>query len=606
MTEEKQSKVDKIIEKKPKLWMTMAKAIVIGLFIVLIITSIIVGLLQFTTFDERQNFQSPATYLESKKRDLSYTEDGFVVGIPEDVIAYELNRLMKDSLETTDLNLESITYSGRDKKVNMDLTYFGFYLPVSYTIDWTKDDEVITGNLSSMKISKLGWSLPTFMIQGIESLIDLERIKEQQLFIRNYDIQDDLSLVGMEIVEDVMVLSFKVDEVAISNEVKKLREAINPDLLDYYKTYSPERTEVVIKILEQIYPLEHEQIEHLVNDLRGNKHIINDLILLTEGYDTSGLLAMLEGYNITINETTINMERKAFKGQAIDPLIAMVFGALDDYFVEKILAFNQGKPYDLEAMNTLTIKELVDIYELDIEPSIVDEMTFIYDEAFKVAYRIDDETYYIRSINAYEVVRADQYETLMGAHDFVKPDYVTDSELWDKVTAFIKTYFEVEEVFVRYMKSDGQSTFAVISTSANPQDYWSMAIYDNGTMEVLDENVKVVASLITNHPEFNVETATREIENISFERIPDSTHDTIIDELYDIGVISSKSATEIIYSSYDGSKYIAFKLNNDKEYVFKVEGTTYGTYLATVYNKDRAISNWKDMSELLLLQEKPE
>ena len=75
------------------------------------------------------------------------------------------------------------------------------------------------------------------------------------------------------------------------------------------------------------------------------------------------------------------MERKAFKGQAIDPQIAKIFVALDRHFSEKIMAFNQGEPFDIEEMTTMTIKELINRYKVLIDEDLAKDMTFVYEDS---------------------------------------------------------------------------------------------------------------------------------------------------------------------------------------------------------------------------------
>lgn len=606
MTEEKKHMINEIMNEKQPLWMTVAKAIVICLVVVLIVLGAFIAFLQISIFEQVQKHTSVAEYKAEVIDSLTYDSNGFMVKIPEEVIGSVIETQVKGELELSESELVNLYYDGLDHRAYMNISYKGFYLPISFALEFKQLNDTITVSYEEMMLSRHDWSLRASISDYISKSIGFPK----SIYIIDNDevgINKNLSLKEMTFDESGMILNFGIDTTRIIEEVSKVRTTIDPILLDHYKAFSGERTVSVLDIIENGLPLTEAQVQLLVNDFLGNQFVINDILLLTNGYDSSGLDQLMKDFNGVIDTRRIDMERKAFKGQAVDPQIAKIFIALDTHFSERIMAFNHGKPFDIDSMTTMTIKELVDHYSIEIEEGMVDKMTFIYDEAFKVAYLIDDYTYYIRGLDGYDVVDVSTYEAMLGAGIFVKPDYVTDRQLWDEVVNYAVDYFETEEIFVRYMKSDGLSIFAVLSTYEEPQKYWSMALMtgDEGLV-LLEENVKNVALLIENHREFNVETVAKGIMTADFEHLDQAIQSFIIEELYEQRKIPNKRDTTIIYSAYDGEKYIVFKLSNGDEYVYKVDVTVYGTYLATLYTKAKAMRNWPDVSELLLLQDPPE
>ncbi len=146
----------------------------------------------------------------------------------------------------------------------------------------------------------------------------------------------------------------------------------------------------------------------------------------------------------------------------------------------------------------------------------------------------------------------------------------------------------------------------VFSTADDPQEY-STAIFEKKDKDfiIVEENVKSIEEFLTKHKDINAEIIPSEAITSTFKRINRDTYDAILDEMFIRGYISNLKNTKIVYSSYDGNSYISFMLSDGREFVFFVEQTVFGTYLATVYPKEKAITNWTDINGLILLQDPP-
>lgn len=605
MNDDKQEVIDELLDKQRPIWVTMVKAIVISIVVVLILIGCFIGFLQMNTFQRVQEQMGPDTYTEGLMDTLSYGEEGFLVNVPEGVIARVLASQIVEEVKTR-VNLESYYYDGLSRRLDMNLSYLDFYIPLSLEVTFEQMNQGITCKYDLLTIGPSHWQPKGWLLKLMSNRV-ISSTFSDRIDLSTIGVPSEVRLEQMTLTDEGMALLLKVDEEAIEQEIALIGASVDPLLLKHYKDFSSERTAPVLGILGSQQALSHEQIQLLVNDMLGNKFIVSDLLLITQDYNTSGLEALMEAYGLSLDLATIAMERKAFSGQAIDPDIAQIFTALDAYFEDKIMALNQGKPFDIETMTTMTVQRLVALNDLAIDEEILKKLTFVYDDAFHVAFQLDQDTFYIRGLEGYEVIDKGSYEAILGAGPFIEASYVEDLDVWEGVVSAISQALDTEGLFVRYMKSDGTSVFAVVSTYQAPQEVISIALTKHeASYSLIADHVTSIAGLLAEQGDFNAETATLAIEEASFERIGDDIQELIIDELYDQRKIASKSDTSIVYSSYDGNKYITFKLSTGDEYVYKVENTVYGTYLSTVYTKAKAIRNWTDLPELLILQDPPQ
>ncbi len=601
MSDEKQSKIDEILA-QGKWWSKGPfKVALIAFVVVLMILGSLVTFLQLKTFDIVQDKQSVSDYMTEVRDTLVYEEEGFVVTVPEEVIGQLAMDYVSNVIEGQSVQLDSLVYDASVSRVKMNLTYMGFYLPLSMKIAFEQE-----GNIVRLKYTKAGTD-DTSDIMGrvIKGLTHLGNA-QQTVNLNDFKALSDMTLTSLQTVDGLPVLTLKVGEQRLKDLVSDMTSHISEQMLTYYSEFEDDGTQLVLKLVESSSRLSSTQVRLIVNDMVKDQDILYDILMMTENYPLDDLKVALESYGLELDEDRVRVEKLSFMGQAIDDDVKKIFEALDQHFGERILAFNQGKPFDLDTMTTMTITELAETYELTIEEEVLDRMSFVYDEAFKVAYQMDGDTYYIRGIDGYALVSEEDYRQYQGAGSYTEPYFVNDLNLWNDVVAAGAEYLSTEGMFVRYMKTDGESVFAVMSPVTLPQEIYGMAMvkHEDG-LQVLDAQVTSIASLIAEYPEFNVATGTRAIENMTFKRIGSDIHDYILEQLYGKKKITSISDTTIVYSSYDGKKYIAFKLSNGDEYVYKIQNTVYGSYLTDLYTKVKAKRNWSDIPALLMLQDPP-
>ncbi|MDF1616863.1 hypothetical protein [Petrocella sp. FN5] len=607
MSEEKKDELlDNLTVKLEKGIKSMAtlKSFAIGLFILFVLGCAILTYMQFATFEQFQKGESAMEYIEKDKENWVYEDHGLDILISENVIAHELSILIAKDVKDTAYNLEHLYYDGKKQALKLNLTFAGFYLPIVYYMEYSEDE----GNLR-VSYDKVGIGRHEFKVIGpLKYLINRGRVSrlihEMRIDLTQYGKPSGLDLMYVVPMDQDLKLNFVVNEEEIQVVIEQMRGAINKELLPIYRASSSPLAAEAVDLLEQIYPLSADQMKRMIKDVTGGRELVRHLLVLTNETMTNQIVLELQKQGFDLDREQIALDRKALEGQIIDEYAVEIFNGLEAYFSDQIVAYNNGRPFDLLNMKTVTIQDIVRNYNIKIEDSILERMNFVLVDGFSIAYEVDPSTYYIKSLDGFEVLSKEDYEQLPGSGPYIEPKLVTDLEMWQEVETILMEKFEVERIFIRYMKTDGRSIFTIASPVNNPQIYLSVAMIKDDTIKILEDNVQSIEALLEAHPDFNIETVTREIETVQLKKISEEIQAYILEDMYQQGKLNHPSNYTIEYSSFDG-KYISFLVSNGEEYVYRVEDTSFGTYLATVYDKEKAIRNWRDIPKIILLQDKP-
>ena len=580
------------------------KSLAIGLFVLFVLGCAILTYMQFATFEQFQKGETASAFLEKDKENWVYEDHGLDILIPEAVIAQEIGALIVKDIEDTAYNLENLYYDGQNQALKVNLTFSGFYLPIVYYMEYDQEAGKLRVSYDQVGIGRHELKV----IGPLKFLINRGRVSQLldklSIDLTQYGMATGLDLVDATPVEKDLKLNFVVNEGDIQAIIEQMRGAINKELLPIYRASSSPLAAEAVDLLEQIYPLSADQMKRVVQDVTGGRELVRHLLVLTNETMTNQIVLELRNQGFDIDREQIALDRKALEGQIIDAYADEIFQGLEAYFADKIVAYNNGRPFDLVNMKTITVGDIVKDYNIKIEESILERMNFVLDDGFSIAYEVDPSTFYIKSLDGFEVLSKEDYDLLPGSGPYVEPKLVTDAGMWGEVESLLMDLFEVDRVFVRYMKTDGRSIFTIASPVNNPQIYLSFAMLKDETIKIIDDNVQSIETLLENHPDFNIETATREIETVQLKKISEEIQTYILEDMYQQGKLNHPSNYTIEYSSFDG-KYISFLVSNGEEYVYKVEDTSFGTYLATVYDKEKAIRNWVDLPKIILLQDKP-
>ncbi|PKM56826.1 MAG: hypothetical protein CVU98_09245 [Firmicutes bacterium HGW-Firmicutes-3] len=591
------------LEKGIKSMITL-KSFAIVLFVLFVLGCAILTYMQFATFEQFQKGESAQDFLEIDKENWVYEEHGLDILIPENVIAHEISILIAKDVEGTIYSLENLYYDGQNQALKVNLTFSGFYLPIVYYMEYFVGE----GKLR-VTYDKVGIGRHELKVIGpLKFLINRGRVSQLldtlSIDLTQYGMATGLNLMSATPINQDLKLNFVVNENDIQAIIEQMRGAINKELLPIYRASSSPLAAEAVDLLEQIYPLSAEQMKRMIKDVTGGRELVRHLLVLTNETMTNQIVLELQKQGFDLDREQITLDRKALEGQIIDEYAVKIFEGLESYFADKIVAYNNGRPFDLVNMKTITVRDIVKNYSIVIDDSILDRMNFVLVDGFSIAYEVDPSTYYIKSLNSFEVLSKEDYDLLPGSGPYIEPKLVTDVEMWQEVETILMEKFEVDRIFMRYMKSDGKSIFTIASPVNNPQIYLSFAMMKDETIHILEDNVQSIETLLEAHPDFNIETATREIETVQLKKLSEEIQTYILEDMYQQGKLNHPSNYTIEYSSFDG-KYISFLVSNGEEYVYKVEDTSFGTYLATVYEKEKAVRNWLDLPKIILLQDRP-
>lgn len=586
--------------------MTVLKVVVIGLLVLLLFLAGFITYLQLSTFDTMVAPLTLVDYASTLDDSTTYTEQGYVVDVPEALLATMLKEQLDISMTDTPYTIEQLVYEQATSSVHMNLTYYGFYLPVSLKVQFLKEGDRVLINADEPSLSKnqieAFWPFSSF----IKSSHPYKTMNTMHLDLSTLNLQKGLRFSSLNVDEATMTASFVVDKAMVQSVFDYMKTSVDETLIEAFEASDDLSLRKAAEWMTQVYPLSDEQRNAIINDLHSGQILTTNLLILTDDTVTAAIEETLAPFGIVINPDAIAMERKRLEGQQVDPVILSLLTALDTYSQDRQMSLNQGKPFDMDTLTTLSVKDVALAGGLSIEESILEKLTFVYHDDIGIAYELDDTTYYIRYENLYEMVGVSEYNTMDGAGAYESVTLVNDYDTFTAVSDYLMDYFQVEKVFIRYMKSDGNSYFVIASPQDEPQLYWNFAlISEGGSFTLLDDNVKYISELHEAYPMFNIETATYAIEETKLlkfgDDVIDSVKETILQEMYELGKITHPSNHTIDYLSFDG-KYIAFMIGTGKEYVYKVDGT----HLQTVYTKDKAVRNWPDIPEIILLQEIPE
>lgn len=588
---------------KSSWWGTIMKIILAFLLIVIVGAAGFVTYLQTAAFERLQKSAPAEVFADNIRDDLVYTDRGFMVSVPDEVIGTIATDALRQAVSDSGYTVENIYYDGSDSRFDVNLSHSGFFIPLSFKTSFIPEGNTIQVKTEQISIGihsiKPFWPLDRL----IDVMLPTEAIISLKMDTEMIPLAEHVHFSEAVIEEGIFQMYYTVDENVLGDMFDLIRTELDEDLVDAYAKSDDLNARKAAEWMSQVYPLSAEQRAELVNDLRSGQILTRQLLILAGDSQVAQVSEALKTYDVHLDTNQIALERKLLEGRKIDALAIEILHQLDGHFTEQFIAFNQGKPFDVMNHNTITLSELVTEKGIEVVPELIDKLTFVKKNGVGVAYELDEETVYVRYLDGYEIQNKVEFMTYEGAGPYAEAVLVEDVDLWNEVLDLLRGYFGVETVFIRYMKSDGDDTFVIASPEDDPQQYWKMALMRNssGQIIIIDDDVKTVLGLFEVHPEFNIETATYEIETVTIYEFSETNLETILEDMENNNIIRRKSDYSIVYNSYDG-KYIAIMLNTGKEYVYKVDGS----YLQSVYTKEKALTNWTDMPGLILLQDAPE
>lgn len=581
-------------EEKNKINKKNSIMIIVVAFVLVVILSLVL-LLELGRFDNKSEELSVDDFISSVKDEIVYEEDGITMPLNDEVQTYLLKDVLFNNVKLA-YSLGDSSY--KDGRVYINARWLGVSLPVSYEAKLEKDGDKFYLNLDSLLISKALKDFPDFLDNIIESAAGLKQNKIE--FDANSYLPQGFYVNELFYDDAVLNLNVRANQDIISKFLDSLKP--NMALAKYYKNSKS-------NLLSESFKINGNKLEYdkskLINIGFKEPVLIYDLMAFNSIKDEKALDDFLSLYSLKISKENLNKSKDNLLANYIDVAVKKIYTAFEYNFAERHITVNQGKPYDLDNYKIYALSDLIEEQKLE-KDYVYDDMSFVYDKEFKIAYKINEDRYYLRGTKSRGFIDNKSFEKMAGSKAIKKVEKISDITEWDEISNFFKEYFEEESIFIRYLRKVGDDYLIIISPKSDYQDYFIVAFSrKNGNIDIIDDNIKAATKFIIEHKTYPAQIFSKEIAEAKLLRISKDTKYAIMDELKMRGIIKSGDVDEIVFSSYDGVRYIYFVLKDGREFVFKVEQTRFGTYLATVYNKEKAFRNWDDINLLITLEESP-
>ncbi len=571
--------------------------------IVVIILAIFLWL-EFGRFDESMPPEK-MNFIDEYRDELVFRGDGIL--IPVDIRGQEyiandiLRHHTKKSSKIKSLYIE-------DGRLNVNFRKSGFSFPLSFAYDFSGEGDVLL-TLSDMKITKGETTLPEGLNNLVKKIIglgtDTMRLENRSGQTRRWILCDDV-FYPRSLKMDGDVLEYKVEYQEMSYDALIGLVKTDAALAMHYKDINKNLLADAI-IIEDGKPSYDKNI--LAQLFISEPELIYDFLAVQEDVGMEIFVSMLNSFqnNISIDEAALGKNRERLLANYVDVYVKEIFEAFAKHFKEHRFVASEGRPFDLDEYKVYDVKTLLKTEGYDSSNPIYDKMCFVFwDARFSLAYKIDDDNYYIRGAENREFLNAHDYNeryinSSYPGSTVAEVKALTKDEL-EEARAFLDEYFKKDEVFIRYIKKVDEVYLAILSFPDDYQNYRLLSLINfHGELSMKDDEIKDVEQYIRRNPTFPAQLFPAELVNTSIVKVSDDTLVAIMDEM-SIRGLASGGASDIKYASYDGMKYIYFALKDGREFVFKVEQTVFGTYLATVYEREKAFKNWDDINILISLE----
>ncbi|GKX30562.1 hypothetical protein SH1V18_30420 [Vallitalea longa] len=522
-------------------------------------------------------------------------ENNVVIEIPKDVISTAFNEKIQEIEVEKGYKINEGYINTDEGKAYINTTIHGINIPISMDIDLAVGGRKLTISFNNMMLcdNKM-LSLP----KQIEQSIMTKLVKNEEILKMNlddFDIPDIVTINTITMNPENVVLRLNLDK---DKTIQLLQDIINNKNEQLFEMYKDQEDIINTKVLELISKpsISNQDIELILKDiLVEDEELLRNILIVTDEKKVDEVFDDYSKYITHFDKDNITNEKNKLIIGSIQEDCKKLLSAVNNLSTDKyIVSFNS--PYDIDSNQGLTIKELNDINKLNIPENIYNNMNFMFDytnKEFMVSYKIDDDRYAVIGVENNDVIDYDKYISYQFEEPLPnKVYYDTDIE------AIISKYFSAE-VFIRYMNTDGKYAYVIASSADNYQYYERFALEKKDTWEIVATNINDLYRFSINHPGFNVKTITDNYVEGKIYKLSDEDKSSILDQLRFKKVISDKEQVDIKYCSYDG-KYISLKLTNEEEYVILIKYS----YIDKVYKKEEAVNKWKDITELILLQDK--
>lgn len=585
--------------------MTKKRVLVFFIIIVLIVAAVIggfLGYLQLSLFEVKPiEKEALSSYVNRYGLDLlERKQDNLYQGqVPMDIIEQELtyNLIEEFTLDGADIANANIDLVKEEAKINYLVG--DFFVPIRYTTAFELVDDTITILLYPESLGSSEIVLPEFFVDLFyKELMDYEPMVRIQLT----DYSDDELFVFDRAVydEDNMTVDYLLNLPDIDELIHDIQGDLNEDYVKVFKSGTEEQQEA-LAILEDYDNSSEEYSAKLFEDFLDEAKVIEPMLVLAKP-DT--LIEIFSAYPILdrkVDKSRVIEARGTLIGEAVAGYGQYLLEALKMLSSEGNLILAQDHPFDFSIMRTVTMQDLIELYEVEIPERVLKGLTMGYvDDKMQVVYASEEGPYIaINQVN-YKMISEDQYNTKYNKPLPEPGTLEQEVNIYNEIYAAMAQYFG-EEVFFRYLKNDQDEAYAIVSLRSNYQDFTLVAVKRvDGTFTVTQEGFANALELNRLDPEFNMNLATRMNEGVQILKLNQKTRNEVVDGLKEKGFMDSDE--ELIYVSYDGIQYISIVLSSWEEYIYTIYR---GAFLADVYTREVAEERFGDLDPIILLHPNP-
>lgn len=569
---------------------------------VLLLLALFISFLQFNTFTvKEQSGKGLSNYLLSKDALHQFTvkEGTFYLEVPAEEINAELMRIALEK-ESDIYNLE---YDIAEKKAWVNYKRNGFFFPIRYELKPEEGMTRLRYEVTPKAMGSIGLPLPRWFFKLIESFMQSPfpghvEVPEESFLKRGWELKSWQEKSGK------VALAFSLSTDNLDEIVGALNQQKENQVRFIYE-HGTAKQKQTLKLLEN-YPDSREELKsQLIDSYFEKESSFQDFLLLLDG---KLMEEMLERYSFVKAKYDLNELLRARS-----ELIAKSISGYGKEIIQSAKAwmdtsggefYNNGYPFLKKSLKTVTIKEVIQTWNLLISDNISKDIHFGVDRAdnqLTVLYKVDNSNYAVIKEDGYVVVDDKTYLARYYREFPAEGEFTKSAEVWTEIVDKIKESLNTKEVFVRYMKDDGKDAFVLLSFLEKPQDVQAITFSKiEDKWQPTASNFKNITELQSHDESFNLNLYTDSYEEPKLIYIDDNALDNIKEELSYAGKLPS--GVKPIYYSYK-DKYIYVKLSNGEDYIL----TTYHQYLDKIYTREYALSTIKEyLPEIILLQEEPE
>lgn len=561
-------------------------------FTILLLIIISIGYTYYSKFNiEKEAFSINDKYI---KEGVEVLDDlSLIINFDEKEINYYLRNYIDETNFWLDVD---------KKQMKFNLEFNKVPIPIIANIDTKVVNDDVLLNFDNLKWGRLGIPINifdnkfnTYINNKKINIIDTRDLNLPYfIHIKNIKFSNNLQMV------------FEINDKEMNNVFKLYLNDIDNQIVEYYSNSNDNTHKFVYKVIKQ-KELLPEDIKILVEDFLNDKKIVK--AFLTALSDKS-LSVIVEKYNnglLEIKKDEIYKEKDNCKAKNYEKNCINLLLALNKYKEENNLELYHiglNNPYDIVTNKIITPAYLNKLYKLLLSDVFIKEAKFIYEiesKEYRVAINLSKNSILLCSNNEYTIIEKVKFDKLYPIYKYEKVRLLSKENNDRKsIESVIESFIKSDELFCRYITSDGNNAYVIASSSNSDQEINSYYLYKNdNTWEIIGIDVEDLKKFNDDFPQYNITLVPSKIVSPEkFTLISDNDKHIIINDLYEKNIIKNKDKKQLIYCSYY-KPYISIMLNDGREFVYVI---SYGV-LNEIYSKETAKSKFSDIPNILFVQD---